>query len=73
MGLLLMFAKHYHIFTDFMDAIQCQALMEKVNTHFLILGSKVKNMTKTFIKLGNMPESINSDDKNTLEFIVKTV
>ena len=30
-------------------------------------------MTKTFIKLGNMPESINSDNKNTLEFLVKTV
>ena len=50
--------------------------MEKVNTPFLILGWKVKkkiNLRKTFIKLRNMPGSINSDDKNTLEFLVKTV
>ena len=38
------------------------------------MGSKKKNnLTKPFIKLGNMPESITSDDKNTLEFPVKTV
>ena len=38
------------------------------------MESKKKNdLTKTFIKLGNMPESINSDDRNTLEFLVKTV
>ena len=38
------------------------------------MESKKKNdLTKTFIKLGNMPESINSDDRNTLEFPVKTV
>ena len=56
--------------------IQYQALMEKVNEPFLILGQKVKrksDFTKTFIKLGNMPKLINSDDKNTLEFLAKTV
>ena len=35
---------------------------------------KMKNdLRKTFIKLGNMLEAINSDDKNTLEFQVKPV
>ena len=41
----------------------------------MILGWKVKkknDLTKTFIKLGNMPKSDNSNDKNTIEFIVKT-
>ena len=38
------------------------------------MESKKKNdLTKKFIKFGNMPESINSDDKNTLEFLLKTV
>ena len=38
------------------------------------MKSKKKNdLTKTFIKLGNMPKSINSDGKNILEFLVKTV
>ena len=38
------------------------------------MESKKKNdLTKTFIKLGNMPELINSDDRNTLKFLVKTV
>ena len=38
------------------------------------IESKKKNdLTKTFIKHENMPESINSDDKNTLKFLVKTV
>ena len=71
-----MFAKHYHIFTYLLDVIQYQALMEKVNVPFLILGQKVKrksDLTKTFIKLGNTPKLINSDDKNTLEFLAKTV
>ena len=71
-----MFAKHYHIFTYLLDVIQCQALMEKVNAPFLILGQKVKrksDLTKAFMKLGNMPKLINSDDKNTLKFLVKTV
>ena len=36
-------------------------------------SKKKNNLTKTFIKLGNMSELINSDDKNTLEFLVKTV
>ena len=31
------------------------------------------DLKKTFIKLGNMSESINSDNKNTLEFLVKPV
>ena len=66
-----MFAKHYTIFRHLLDVIQCQALMEKVSAPFLILGWKVKR--KTFIMLGNMPESINSDDRNTQEFLVKTV
>ena len=34
---------------------------------------KKSDLTKTFIKLGNMPESINSDDRNTLKVLVKTV
>ena len=34
---------------------------------------KKKNLTKRLIKLGNMPNSINSDDKNLLKFLVKTV
>ena len=41
----------------------------------MILGWKVKkknDLTKTFMKLGNMPESDNSNDKNTIEFIAKT-
>ena len=38
------------------------------------MESKKKNdLTKTFIKLGNTPKSINSDNGNTLEFLVKTV
>ena len=72
-----MFAKHYHIFTHLLDAIQCQALMEKVNAPFLILGWKVKRKTiwqKHSSSLETcLPESINSDDRNTLEFLVKTV
>ena len=32
--LTIEFAKHYHIFTHLLDAIQCQALMEKVNAPF---------------------------------------
>ena len=32
---------------------------------------KKNDLTKTFIKLGNQPESINSDDNNALEFLVK--
>ena len=34
-------------------------------------SEKKSDLAKTFIKLGNMPESINSDDKNILEFLVK--
>ena len=35
------------------------------------MGSKQKNyLTKTFMKLGNMPESTNSD-KNIMEFLLK--
>ena len=36
-------------------------------------SKKKSDLTKTFIKLGNMPELIKSDDKNTLEFPVKTL
>ena len=36
-------------------------------------SKKKKYLTKTFIKFANMPELINSDDRNTLEFLVKTV
>ena len=36
-------------------------------------SEKKNDLAKTFIKLGNMPESINSDDKNILEFLVKKV
>ena len=36
-------------------------------------SKKENDLTKTFVKLENMPEWINSDNKNTLEFIVKTV
>ena len=31
------------------------------------------DLTKTFNKLRSMPELINSDDRNTLQFLVKTV
>ena len=63
-----MFAKHYHISMHLLNVIQCQALMKKINAPF------IKNdLTKIFIKLGNMPELINSDDKNTLKFLVKIV
>ena len=34
---------------------------------------KKNNLKKRLIKLGNMPKSINSDDKNLLKFLVKTV
>ena len=34
---------------------------------------KKNNLKKRLIKLGNMPKSINSDDKNILKFLVKTV
>ena len=34
---------------------------------------KKNNLKKTLIKLGNMPKSINSDDKNILKFLVKIV
>ena len=70
-----MYAKHYHIFTHLLDAIQGQALTEKVNAPFWYLDSSKKknNLTKTSIKLGKMPESFNSDDRNTLEFLVKPV
>ena len=34
---------------------------------------KKNDLTKRFIKLGNIAESINSGDKNKLEFLVKTV
>ena len=37
-----------------------------------IKSKRKNNLIKTFIKLGNRPELINSDDKNTLEFRVKT-
>ena len=38
-----------------------------------IQSKKKSDLTKTSIKLWNKPVSINSDDKNTLEFLVKTV
>ena len=38
-----------------------------------IESKKKKDLTKTFFKLGNMPVLINSDDKNTQEFLVKSV
>ena len=37
-----MLAKDCHIFTHLLDAIQCQALVEKVNASLLIPGWKVK-------------------------------
>ena len=49
---------------------------EKVKCTFLDtwMESKKKNdLTKTFARLRHMPESINSDDKNIMEFLVKTV
>ena len=37
------------------------------------MKNKNKNdLAKTFLKLGNIAESINSDHKNTSEFLVKT-
>ena len=49
---------------------------EKGNCTFFdtCMKMKMKNdLRKTFIKLGNVPEAINSDDKNTLAFLVKPV
>ena len=63
-----MFAKHYHIFTHLLDVIEYPALMGKVSAPFLILGWKVKIKT-----IWNMPESINTVDRNTLKFLVKIV
>ena len=37
-----------------------------------IKSKRKNNLIKTFIKLGNRPKLINSDDKKTLEFRVKT-
>ena len=34
-----MFAKHYHIFMHLLDAMQFQALMDKVNAPFMITES----------------------------------
>ena len=36
---------YFYAIFYFLDAIQCQALMEKVNEPFLILGWKVKRKT----------------------------
>ena len=68
-----MFAKHY-IFTHLLE-LWSQALMEKVNTPFLILGWNVKKkgFQKNIHQAWKHAESINSDNKNTLKFLVKTV
>ena len=49
--------------------------MEKVNTPFLILGWNVKKkgFQKNIHQAWKHAESINSDNKNTLKFLVKTV
>ena len=68
-----MFAKHYQIFTG-CDTVS--SFNGKGNCTFFDtwMKRKMKNdLRKTFIKLGNMLEAINSDDKNTLEFQVKPV
>ena len=56
-----MYANHYHIFIY----LSVPSFNGK--------GKKKNDLTKKFIKLGKMPESISSDDKNTLEFLVETV
>ena len=70
-----MFAKHYHISMHLLNVIVSSFNGKGKCTFFdTWMESKKKNdLTKTFIKLGNMPESINSDDRNTPEFLVKTV
>ena len=68
-----MFAKHYHIFTG-CDTVSSFNGKGKCNFLDTWMKRKMKNdLKKTFIKLGNMSESINSDNKNTLEFLVKPV
>ena len=67
-----MFANHYHIFI----CLSVPSSNEKGKCTFFdtCIESKKKNdFTKKIIRVGNMPESISSDDKNTLEFLVKTV
>ena len=39
----------------------------------LMEKKKKSDLTKAFNKLRRMPELINSDDRNTLQFLVKTV
>ena len=70
-----MFAKHYHISMHLLNVIVSSFNGKGKCTFFdTWMESKKKNdLTKTFIKLGNMPELINSDDRNTLKFLVKTV
>ena len=51
--------------------------MQNGNSKYTFFETWMKNkkkndLAKTFLKLGNIAESINSDHKNTLEFLVKT-
>ena len=70
-----MFAKHYHISMHLLNVIVSSFNGKGKCTFFdTWMESKKKNdLTKTFIKLGNMPESINTVDRNTLKFLVKIV
>ena len=70
-----MFAKHYTIFRHLLDVI-VSSFNGKGKCTFSdtwMESEKKNDLIKTFIMLGNMPESINSDDRNTQEFLVKTV
>ena len=63
---------YFHAFTG-CDTVSSFNGKGKCTFFVTWMESKKKNdLTKTFIKLGGMPESINSDVRNTLEFLVKT-
>ena len=68
-----MFAKQYHIFMHLLDVSIFNGKDKCTFFDTWIESKKKSDLTKTFIKLGNIPESINSDDRNTLEFLVKIV
>ena len=66
---------YFYVFTGCDTVPSFNGKDKWVNPPFLILGweKKESDLTKTFNKLRSMPELINSDDRNTLQFLVKTV
>ena len=57
---------YFYVFTE------CDTVKGECTCFNTWMESKKKNdLTKTFTKFENMPELINSDGKNTLEFLVK--